>query len=397
MRVLIFPKEFPSASRPQPGIFILRRVQALRALGHDVRVLRIVPLAPPITAKWRSYNAIPEEEIYDGVPVKSIRAIFPPRMLGMEYLPLQVHAAVAREIRNFQPDILHASFLIPSGQIAVRQNVPVIVTAHGSDAYAWPKLRAGLHRAAHEAIAKAQRVTAVSGYIARCVQEIVQRPVDVVWNGADERFFYPRPRDECREALGLPLDRTIVAYAGFALRQKGLFELADALHRIEPPHRPLLVIAGDGADRTALEQRVAELGIEACFLGALPHDRIPLIFGAADIATLPSHNEGLPNVVCEAMLCRRAILATNVGGIPEIVESERTGLLVPAREPHALAGALARLSHDRVFREAIAERAYAFASQHLTWRVSAKRYEQIYEETLRSRTPCMSACSSPIP
>lgn len=383
MRILIVPNDFPSAVRPQIGIFILRRAQAMAALGHDVQVLTHVPLAPPIGEKWSAYASIPEHDVVGGIPVRTLRVPMLPRMIGAEYAAPLLARELDREIERFRPDVVHASYLMPSGQLAVSQTrVPAIVTAHGLDAYDVPLRRAGLRRASAQAVAKAARVTAVSGYIAKCLQRLAFRHIDVIWNGADERFFYPRDRAECRRILALPPDRAIVAYAGYVLRDKGLFELVQALERIDVAERPLLVIAGDGDDRTELQRDAAARGVETLFLGAMPHERIAEVFGAADIATLPSYYEGLPNVVCEAMLSARAVVASTAGGIPEIVQNGRSGLLVPPREVAPLADALLRMTRDRAFRASAAENARSFASTHLTWRGSAKRYDALYHEVV---------------
>jgi glycosyltransferase involved in cell wall biosynthesis len=365
------------------GIFILRRVQAIAALGHDVSVLVPVPYAPPVGAKWRTYNSIPEREIVGGIPVHAVRIITPPRFIAAEYMPLLMRPAIEREIDDFQPDIIHASYLVPCGQAVVRQRrVPTIVTSHGYDAYDLPHRRPGLRRACVEAVSKATRVTAVSGYLARCLQDLVPRNVDVIWNGADERFFFPRDRVECRAAFNLPRDRVIVAYAGFLLREKGLFELVDAISRIPAQERPLLVLAGDGPVRPELENAAARMRVDTRFLGALAHERIGLLFGASDVVTLPSYYEGLPNVVCEAMLSGRAVVASAVGGIPEIVQHERTGLIVPPRDAGALFESLSRCNADARLRDRLAMHAREFAAATLTWRRSAKRYEDLYLQTL---------------
>lgn len=379
MRILVLPKEFPSAAQPQAGIFILRRVQALRELGHEIEVLRIVPAAPPITRKWRTYASIPRHESVEGIPVTTIRAIFPPRMIAMEYLPLQVHAAVARHIARVRPDVIHASFLIPSGQIAVRQRVPAVVTAHGSDAYAWPKRRRGLHAAAHEAVMKAARVTAVSGYIADCVREIAEREVDVIWNGADERFFYPRDRRQAREALAIEPGRFVVGFAGNLLQAKGVFDLVEAaasLHDL----KPLVVFAGAGADEQQLRTAASEARVDAVFLGRVDQERIAQVYAASDVVTLPSYNEGMPNVVCEAMLSARAVVASTAGGTPEILDNERTGLLVEPGNREQLASCLRRIGTNAEERELIERDARAFAAENLTWRISARRYDRVLRE-----------------
>jgi teichuronic acid biosynthesis glycosyltransferase TuaC len=383
MRILFVPKDLPTESNPHRGIFILRRIQAVAALGHEVSALVPVPYAPNVTAKWRAYNAVPERRRLEGIPVHTVRVPILPRFIGAEFLPLFLRGALEREMREFKPDIVHASYLIPCGQLVVRQRqVPSIVTTHGFDAYHLPYKRPGLYRASVEAVSKATRVTAVSGYLAQCLQRLAPRKVDVIWNGADERFFYPRDRLASRAQLDLPPDRCIVAYAGNLLRNKGLVELVEAIGRMTAHERPLLVLAGTGELRADLEAAAADLHIDVRFLGGLPHSQIGTLFGAADIVTLPSYYEGLPNVVCEAMLSQRAVVATTAGGIPEIVQNERTGLLVPPRDAQALSAALERCVTDREFRERLAAAAHEFASANLTWTLSAKRYEHLYQETI---------------
>lgn len=381
MRILLLPKEFPSEQRANAGIFILRQAEALLARGHEVEVVRIVPYAPPIGQRWNAYRSMPPVEYVSGIPVRTIRAFFPPQMLAMEYLPLQVHRAMQREIERFRPDVINASFLIPSGQIAVRHAVPAVVTAHGSDAYSWPKRRAGLLHAAREAIVKATRVTAVSDYIRRCVQDIAQRPVDVIWNGADERFFYPRDRAEARIDFNLSPDRPVIVFAGNVLRAKGVYELVDAAATL-CDLRPIVVIAGAGEDQTPLSARAGELRVDLRMLGRLEPERVGALFGAADVVVLPSYGEGLPNVVCEAMLAQQAVVATNVGGIPEIVDDERTGLLVKPADPQNLATALRRVLEDDALRERLARAAREFAVEHLTWSVSAQGYERVFRQAI---------------
>jgi glycosyltransferase involved in cell wall biosynthesis len=383
MRVLFVPKEFPSAQRPNNGIFILRRAQAVQSLGHDVTVLRIVPAAPPIGAKWNAYRSIPQDEIVGGIPVRTIRALVPPRMIGMEYVPLLVRGALAREIQRVRADLAHASFLLPCGHAVVQQRlVPSIVTSHGVDAYKYPALRPGLRRASQYTVTHADGVTAVSGFIAERLRELGAKDVRTIWNGGDERFFYPRDRGECRAQFDLPADRPILAFAGNVLRAKGLFDLVEALARIPLERRPVTVIAGRGADESAVREQAAARGVELHFTGLLESERIGTLFGAADAIVLPSHAEGLPNVVCEAMLSQRSVVATTVGGIPEIVQNERSGLLVPPHSPPDLSRAIDRVMNDAALRDALAAQGRRFAQEHLTWRVSALAYEAFYREVL---------------
>ncbi len=361
---------------------MLQQMQALRELGHECTVLRIVPYAPPIGSKWQAYREIPPKEEIDGFTVRTVRAVVPPRNIGIEYLPFEVHAAVRREIERFRPDIVHAHFLISSGHIAVRHCVPTVVTAHGGDAYRWPFERSGLLRAARETILKATRLTAVSAFIDRSIQRIAERRVEVVWNGGDESTFFPRDNAECRDRLQLPRDRSIVAFAGTVCRAKGLFDLVAALARIDKALRPMALVLGSGPDAAALQAEAKAAGVELRLFGQRDSAGVAEAFGAADAVVLPSHNEGLPVVVCEAMLSQRAVVATTVGGIPEIIHDGTTGLLVAPQASDELASALTRILGNAPLRGRLADGARQFAAEHLTWRINAQRYGDIYRDAV---------------
>ena len=389
MRVLVVPKDFPTPENAFSGIFILRRLQAMQALGHDVSVLRIVPHAPPFgPAHWKAYSSIPRDTEIEGIPVRTMRAFIPPGMVAMEFLPLQLRAAVAREIRRVGAELVHASYLIPCGQLAIDQSVPSIVTMHGIDAHTWPKRRAGLRRATRAVLRGATQLSAVSKYLADTVQEIEPCDVRVIWNGADERFFFPQPKDAARTSLGLPQDRFVVVYAGVIDPEKGVYDLLEALSTMRT-ERPLLIVAG-GGDVRAFEIEAQRKGVEVRMLGRVGQTEVAQAYAAADVMTLPSYIEGLPNVVCEAMLCERAIVATPAGGTPEIVEDGKTGLIVPIAAPQRLAAALTRLARDPQERARLAAAAREFALKHLTWSNSARAYEAMYREVLersRARKP----------
>jgi len=143
--------------------------------------------------------------------------------------------------------------------------------------------------------------------------------------------------------LGVSPDSEAVVYIGRMDVKKGLRELVDAAASLHPLRPNLHVyLVGEGPDRTiiesAIEARDAASYIHA--LSACAFDDVSVWMAAADLVTLPSYMEGCPNVVLEALACGRPVVATNVGGIPEIM-SDQCGHLVPPRDPAALAQALA--------------------------------------------------------
>ena len=187
--------------------------------------------------------------------------------------------------------------------------------------------------------------------------------------------FRPRPRQPACSELGLDARRRRVLFVGNLVEIKGIPDLLEAVRianqtRTEPLE---LVLVGDGPLESAARARVRRLGIESSvrFAGREPPERVVLWLAASDVLALPSLNEGAPNVVLEALACGRPVVATAVGGVPEIHPGEAAGALVPPRDPAALAGAL-----EAVLRRAWDEQALAALVERFSWAENAR-------ETLR--------------
>jgi glycosyltransferase involved in cell wall biosynthesis len=178
-------------------------------------------------------------------------------------------------------------------------------------------------------------------------------------NGCDATIFHPQDRAAARAALGLDADAEWVVYVGRLVPEKGLRELLDAAAALAP-QRPRLRIAlvGDGPMHAELESRIAaDPALRVTMPGAQGPHEVARWMAAADLVTLPSYSEGHPNVLVEALACGRPVVATPVGGIPEVVD-EDCGLLVPARDPAALAEGL-REALDRPWDEAALSRRFS--------------------------------------
>ena len=179
--------------------------------------------------------------------------------------------------------------------------------------------------------------------------------VSVLPNPAPEVPALP-PRDELRRGLSFS-GRTLV-FAGRLGPQKALDVLLRAL--VDVPE-VALVVAGDGPERASLERMTVELGLDArvSFLGAVPRERVLRLFRAADASVLPSAWENFPHTVVEAFAVGCPVIATAVGGVPEVVRDGENGLLVVPRDPAALAVALERFFADPELRARLAAAAPA--------------------------------------
>jgi len=199
--------------------------------------------------------------------------------------------------------------------------------------------------------------------------------IAIVENGVDASLFHPRDRTEARAQLSLPAAGRVAVYVGRLVRDKGLFELVEAMATL--PAELTLVLVGDGVARGELEERARPLGERVRFAGARPLDEVPRYLAAADLFVLPSWNEGTPNVILEALACGRRVVATTVGGIPDVIGSPALGELVPPKDATALAQAIGR----QAFADYAPSEVAAIGSRG-GWAESARKLHDVLEDAL---------------
>jgi glycosyltransferase involved in cell wall biosynthesis len=199
--------------------------------------------------------------------------------------------------------------------------------------------------------------------------------------GYSPAVFHPRGAQErasLRSGLGVAADARLVLFVGHLVPVKALDVLlkAWALLQSDPagPGTARLVLIGEGAERAALERLARELGIadRAAFLGPLPQPAVADWIVAADLLCLPSHAEGSPNVIVEALASGTPVVASRVGGIPDLVDDGTNGLLVAPGDPAALAAALA----SALRREWVPAR-ISSSIAHLTWSALGRRNRDV--------------------
>jgi glycosyltransferase involved in cell wall biosynthesis len=381
MHVLFVVNNFPFDGRPSDGIFNLRQLQAMRTRGITVSVVRIAPAGAWLSESRRQYRTLPDAYSVDGIPVRVLWGLLGPRNIGMRLLPMQLGSALRKHAVTLDIDLVHAHGLIPAGLVAGAVDAPLVVTAHGSEAYRLPWMRSELETAAATALRRADAAAAVSEFVGGHLRRLGAENVRIIHNGADSIAFAPRSRELARERLGLDAQTPVIAFAGHLMAEKGVNELLDATARLREL-APVLMMAGTGSLAPSITARAREEGINVQLCGQLTHAQLADVFAAADVVTLPSYAEGLPAAVCEAMMSGRAVVASAVGGIPEIVRDGTSGYVVPPRDADALAGALGRVLRDRALRETFEGNAHAFAREHLTWDANADAYLSLYEELM---------------
>lgn len=208
--------------------------------------------------------------------------------------------------------------------------------------------------------------------------------VVVIENGVDTSRY---AASKCvQDDLGCEPGTVVVGGVGRLSREKGFHGLIDGVDLARRRGIPLsLVLAGDGLERGALEQRASALGLDGNvrFLGVRSDPRP--VYGALDIFVLPSLEEGSPNALLEAMACGRAVVATRVGGVPEIIEHERSGLLVEPGSPPALAEAITRLAADPLLRQRLGQEAANCVRERFDIARMVERHAELYRSLLAER------------
>jgi glycosyltransferase involved in cell wall biosynthesis len=229
--------------------------------------------------------------------------------------------------------------------------------------------------------------------VSRAVAEQMDLPklgckITTIYNGVGVSTA-DRSRTETRQTLGISPDRVVGTLAARIDGLKGHDTLLRALVRLKTAAVPVtFLIAGDGAERTPIELLAHELGVNADnvrFLGF--RNDIPDLLAASDLFTLPSLTEGLPLSVLEAMSHCLPIVATRVGGIPELVTHGTDGLLVPANDDAALAEAMADLINNPEKRHAFGEAGRRRALADFSFEKMTDAYFDLYEDLISASKP----------
>ncbi len=205
----------------------------------------------------------------------------------------------------------------------------------------------------------------------------------VIENGVDTSRFRMGSDGAVRAALGFAPDVAVLGVVGRLSAEKGFDVLLNAMAQARAQAVPLgLVVAGDGPERGALEQLARTLGLggRVKFLGMCDDPRP--VYAAMDVFALPSRQEGLPNALLEAMAMGRAVVASAVGGVPELIEHERTGLLVAPGSVAELAESLTRLASDPSLRERLGREAARRVRDRYDVASAVDRHAGLYRELL---------------
>lgn len=351
----------------------LELVCAMRKRGYDLLVVT-------------SHGAVeaPDRGEIDGIPVHRLplRTVLSERdMAGL----LASRRKVGEIKRSFQPDLVHLFALGPSAFFYLQtrdvQPAPMLLHLHGE------VLRGnadGADSVLERVLHSAAWVTSVSEASLRAARALVP---DI---GARSSVEHTGIRDDRSNVTPLPFDPPRLLCVARLVRDKGIDIALEALSRLRERFPALdLWIAGDGPARADLQAQAAALGLEkrVKFLGWVSPQRVGEVMRSATLVVMPSRRESMPLVALQAGQAARPVVATNVGGLSEVIVDGRTGILVPPEDPTALAAKIAGL----IEHPAEATRLGAAAAERVRSQFSWERYldaiELRYRQLLGDRAP----------
>ena len=348
MKILTFTTLYPSEARPRHGIFVeTRLLQLQRCADVDVRVVAPVPWFPSRAERfgvYATYARTPRHEVRAGNHVHHPRYLAIPGV-GMYLHPFTLARAGIREYGSlrkseYECDLVDAHYFYPDGVAAAimarRIGKPLVITARGSDINLLTQFKVP-RRLILWTAGRAQAIVTVS---AALKDKLVDLGVDraritILRNGVDLEVFREMPRELARRQLGHRGGPLLLSVGNLA-HEKGHELAIDALTHILDAR---LVIVGDGPLRAELQKRAERLGVatRVNFLPVRPQSELKWTYSAADVLVLASSREGWPNVLLESMACGTPVVATDVGGVREIVIEACAGRVVGERSGVALA------------------------------------------------------------
>jgi glycosyltransferase involved in cell wall biosynthesis len=408
VRILAITSSYPKFEGDSTAPFIESITKALVRRGHQLTV--VLParsdLSPvPIPGvRFRPYRYAPAERFEVFGYAEALRADVKVRWATYAVSPLAILCgarALRAELRRGDYDVVHAHWVVPNGataRLALGSTpLPLVVSLHGSDVFLSER-KAIVRRAARSAFSRAAAATACSEDLARRSLAVGAKVMPtVIPYGVDTTTFRPdgEKGQSLRRDLGLGKERFVVLAVGRLVRKKGFEYLVDAAVELEQRGAPVtIVIAGRGDLDSELENRARAKGVVAAvkLVGNVERETLPSYFAMADAVVVPSvrdeagNVDGLPNVLLEAMASGSAIVASDVAGIPHAARAGREALLVPEKNPTAIADAIETLSKSTALAGTLGSAARRRAAEAYSWDLVGERFESVLRTVTQARS-----------
>lgn len=349
LQIAIATNFFPSNSQPYRGRPMYEQLRALAKLA-DVHVLCLDPAYPAhklLRPRTFLYRDVETSHTLPGLNVEYLQYPALP-VITRFFNGYSCGRALVNRLDKLRPDLIIGFYVYPEGfgalNAARELNIPVVIGALGSD------LRRIDNYVIERLIVQTLRRSA---FIVTVSDELRERTIQfgispekcrTIHNGCDFSIFQPSDRQAARLELEVPMDEEIILFTGRFVPLKGIRDLLEAVSMLAPKRPGLrLVCIGEGPLDREVRQRALQTDLRdrVTFTGTVNAHQIAKWLAASNVFCLPSHSEGCPNVVIEALSCGRPVVASNVGGIPELMDP-RCGILVPPQDAEQLAQGLAK-------------------------------------------------------
>ncbi|WP_157931995.1 glycosyltransferase [Methanobacterium subterraneum] len=360
MKICIVTTMFPKFKGDYYGSFVFDEVKELAKKGFEIHVVT------------QHNPGIPYEETMDNIHIHRFRWLEPKTFRALVHFKgimdtfrmvtyvISLFLNLIRIVRKYKIQIIHAHSVIPTGFIASMvskiMNKPLFTTAHGMDINNFENQRI-FNYFISVTLNSSFKAIAVSEDLARKMKLMVndETKVFVLRNGVDTSRFNPARNRSLRDNFGINDDDVLILFVGYLDKFKGIFELINAFYEINGENKNVkLMMVGVGPRKGELVNILTGLDInnEVIFTGRVEPQKIHKFYQAADIFTLPSYTEGLPVSVLEAMACELPVVATTVGGVPEIITDGLNGFLVsPKNEKDLIKKLVALVNNENLRKE----------------------------------------------
>lgn len=406
MRIGVLTSSYPRFPGDAAGVFVRSLTEHLGRLGHEPHVL--APYDPSVSPDhgqphlehFRYLPVAAWHQLGYGLALDDDRRLRRNAYATVPWYLAGATLALVRLVRRVKPEVLHCHWVIPNGPVAALVSaltgVPLVMTLHGSDVYVAERL-AVARPLASWALRRAALVTACSPDLAERAAGLgatPERVVTIPW-GADPDLFGAGDGAGWRSRHEILPNATVVLAAGRLVEKKGIEYLVRSAPQVLARHPDtIFVVAGDGPLLRPLQQLAASFEVAHAFrfAGRVPWGQMPDVLHAANVFVAPSvrdrdgNVDGLPTVVLEAMASGLPVVASDLAGIPLVIEDGIAGWLVPPADVPALAQAVERLVEDSAIRTRMGQQGRQRVERELNWTAVATRFAELFE-TARKGIP----------
>ncbi|WP_277541514.1 glycosyltransferase family 4 protein [Haloarcula laminariae] len=368
-----------------------RSFDAINRTHADLDVVVPTPFAPPV-GPHSEYAKVPRTERWGTYVAHYPRFLYlVPKRYFYHVSGDSLQKRIPRYVdATFETphDVVHTSDIYLDGYGLLPycrdHDIPLVVNSHAVDLHNFESFNDGAQQRIRETIDYAARILVVSDELADVARRFAPaEKVETVPIGADPEMFPTDRRAAIRRELGIDPETKLLLYVGAYTEQKGLRELVEAVNAVDREDVMLVTVGHEGDLRWWLLDQLGELSHPARSLWRLDPVALRRWQVAADAVVHPSWTEGRPTVIYEAMAAGTPVVASNVGGIPEMVVDGETGVLVPPNDPATLTATLSSLLDDpERLREMGAAGHQRLLDNEWTWGHHAERVTEVHEAVM---------------